>query len=179
MRILTEKDFIVMPWKNGQGTTTELFRIGSDLRISQAQVAGSCSFSLFPDCDRVLMQLSGNPMTLTHEGGTKKTLKLFEPYGFDGAVSTECALDGKASDFNVFFKKGIYTASLNYFLMESGQKFSVSQTKNAFVYILSGNVQVGAFRLQAHEALFNSPSAEAIPLFLTSDAAQIVVLIFS
>jgi environmental stress-induced protein Ves len=49
MPLLTQTDFVKMPWKNGQGVTTELFRLGEVLRISKAQVEGNCSFSLFPD----------------------------------------------------------------------------------------------------------------------------------
>jgi environmental stress-induced protein Ves len=179
MPLLTQTDFVKMPWKNGQGVTTELFRLGEVLRISKAQVEGNCSFSLFPDCYRILMQLSGNPMTLSHENGQKIELKRFQSYVFDGALKTDCQLVGKASDFNVFCKKGTLSAQLNCFKMERGQTFTVTHSQEVFLYLISGEVRFGESVIQSDEAFYQPKTQEPLPPVKALVPSQMILLIFS
>ena len=72
-RTIRHGDCPVMPWKNGQGSTTELAieppgaaLDGFDWRISIAELRGSGPFSTFPGYDRIIVQLDGPPMILTH-----------------------------------------------------------------------------------------------------------------
>ena len=64
-----------MPWKNGQGMTTELAVFpegagldGFDWRISMAEVAADGPFSAFPGISRTLVILEGAGMTLALAG---------------------------------------------------------------------------------------------------------------
>jgi environmental stress-induced protein Ves len=102
-----------MPWKNGLGTTTEIavHPDGAPLdafawRISIAEVAVSGPFSRFPGHDRILVQISGPPMTLSHEGQGEHRLSLLTPYAFAGELATYATLGHPpARDFNVMVRR--------------------------------------------------------------------------
>ena len=55
-KLLTQRQFVRMPWKNGKGKTLQLLRgedkQGLTFRISQATVAESGHFSDFTGLDR-------------------------------------------------------------------------------------------------------------------------------
>lgn len=107
IQTFTQKDFIEMPWKNGGGVTTELFRFNDTdhsflFRLSMAKVRSDGPFSSFPGIDRILFLLDGKGFHL--EGPTLKT-SLTEntpPLYFKGEDPINCTLiDGPCIDFNV------------------------------------------------------------------------------
>ena len=63
IRHLGPPDFRVMPWANGRGHTTEMWREDRDgallWRLSRAAVAEDGPFSLFAGVDRSLTVISG------------------------------------------------------------------------------------------------------------------------
>lgn len=103
----THKDFNEMPWKNGGGVTTELFRLNDSdnsfhFRLSMASVSSDGPFSSFPGIDRILLLLEGSGFHL--EGPTLKTSlkKDTPPLYFKGEDPINCTLiDGPCIDFNV------------------------------------------------------------------------------
>ena len=77
MRKWTAKDYRVMPWKNGGGSTTELAifpeTAGMDhfvWRLSTATVAQDGAFSHFTQIDRSLAVLTGTGLVLKTDAGT-------------------------------------------------------------------------------------------------------------
>lgn len=113
MRQYAKSDFKVMPWKNGQGITTELFRIEDDhqpdgflLRLSRAMVNSSGNFSMFPGIDRQILLLNGNGFNLTSPAFQKTIKKPFELFSFRGEDSIQCELlEGPCEDFNIMVKR--------------------------------------------------------------------------
>lgn len=113
-------DYIEMPWKNGGGITTELYRLPdpSDpfqflIRISQARVEQDGPFSLFPGIDRKLIVLKGNGCTLNFEDRVETLLpgKILE---FPGEAVISCSLiNGPLIDFNVMMARKFGSASLS------------------------------------------------------------------
>src|SRR4051812_9694313 len=101
-----------MPWKNGLGATTELavYPAGADLdgftwRLSIADLGASGPFSTFAGYDRILVQIEGAPMTLSHEGRGEHRLRLLTPYRFAGELVTHGALEAPpVRDFNVMVR---------------------------------------------------------------------------
>lgn len=98
-----------MPWKNGGGETWEIARDVEtddyDWRLSVAEVRQSGPFSAFPGYERIIVQLEGPPMRLTHPTGTKELGSLV-PYAFSGDLSTEGSVTSTARDFNVIYRRG-------------------------------------------------------------------------
>jgi environmental stress-induced protein Ves len=97
-----------MPWRNGQGTTTELARenaaspAGFLWRLSRADVTQDGPFSNFPGIDRTLLLLSGAGLKLEF---TNRNVVLNQPYQtarFAGDEPVECTLlNGPCKDFNI------------------------------------------------------------------------------
>jgi environmental stress-induced protein Ves len=103
---LTPSDYIRQPWKNGRGTTTELWRQERDgqllVRLSRAAVVEDGPFSLFPGIERNLTVLSGPGFRLTG-GGHDFRCEPLVPVAFPGDVAliaTE-TLAMQSDDFNV------------------------------------------------------------------------------
>lgn len=103
-----------MPWKNGSGTTTELFRISNAesffFRLSMAFVSTDGPFSHFPNIDRILMLIEGSGF---HLEGLNTSLKDFKtPLYFKGETAVNCTLiNGPCRDFNVMTDRS-YAKSL-------------------------------------------------------------------
>lgn len=124
LQALGPADFLKMPWKNGQGVTTELAvarRPGEDSfdwRISTATVAAPGPFSVFAGIDRSLAIVRGGTLTLNVEGRPDVTLTTGTPaYAFGGelAVSSTPALDTAGvpiDDFNVMTRRAEWQHTL-------------------------------------------------------------------
>ncbi|KRE24817.1 hypothetical protein ASE66_02440 [Bosea sp. Root483D1] len=115
MRIIRAADCLVMPWKNGGGTTTEIAVAPDgaslddfDWRISMAHVGQDGPFSSFPGIDRTLSVLTGAGITLAFGGGERVRLdRTSAPYPFaaDRAVNG-LLVDGAIDDLNVMSRRG-------------------------------------------------------------------------
>lgn len=120
--LLTQASRSVMPWKNGGGSTTEIyvFPPGADLasfdwRISLASIAASGPFSSFPDIDRSLSLVSGAGVDLyiddAAEQGEKSlavALRLgqTDTVQFRGEAKVDAQIvDGETLDFNVMTRR--------------------------------------------------------------------------
>lgn len=149
-----------MPWKNGGGVTTELFRLSDAnsedflLRISVAQVASSGPFSPFPNIDRHLLILNGNGCILNGN----HTLSVNSPvFSFPGELNINCELvDGSFSDFNVMIKRGWKQASL------SRKRISSCSIKGqGFVYLIDSEI---LYQLENETVSFNEQDCIEVSL---------------
>lgn len=107
-----------VPWKNGAGTTRELWArrdaAGEALiRISIAEIRGKQGFSSFPGIDRVILQLDGPPMVLTIDGHQHR-LKPLTPLAFAGEADVFCDADATepAHDLNLMCRRGSYLPAM-------------------------------------------------------------------
>lgn len=117
LQVLGPADFVKMPWKNGQGVTTELAvarragEDGFDWRISTATVANPGPFSVFAGIDRSLAIVRGGALTLNVEGRPDVTLTpRTPPYAFCGELAVSCtpaleAANVPIDDFNVMTRR--------------------------------------------------------------------------
>lgn len=115
MHIIRATDCLIMPWKNGGGSATEIAVAPEgaslsdfDWRISMADVASDGPFSLFPGIDRTLSVLSGNGIALSFAAGETVTLRPGSPpHAFAGdAPVTGRLIDGPITDLNVMTRRG-------------------------------------------------------------------------
>jgi environmental stress-induced protein Ves len=173
MRILPATDYLVMPWKNGQGATTEILRAPAgasldafDWRVSIATVGTDGPFSSFPEIDRTLTVLTGAGLALTLAGQPPIELTpRSAPLAFPGDVETSATLvSGPITDFNVMSRRGCWTHQVRRFDGEA----AVSVTSAATVilaFCASGAVVVagpyGSARLGPQDSLLAEPQAPA------------------
>ncbi len=157
LQALGPADFLKMPWKNGQGVTTELAvarrpgEDGFDWRISTATVAVPGPFSVFAGIDRSLAIVRGGTLTLNVEGRPDVTLTTrTAPYAFGGelAVSSTPALevDGvPIDDFNVMTRRDGWQHALTQHRLEGDAlSWALPTAADAlgFLYCAQGLVHV-------------------------------------
>ena len=115
MRIIRAADCLVMPWKNGGGTTTEIAVAPEgaslndfDWRISMAHVGQDGPFSSCPGIDRTLSVLTGAGITLAFGDGERVRLdRGSAPYPFAADRAVDGVLvDGPIDDLNVMSRRG-------------------------------------------------------------------------
>jgi hypothetical protein len=112
MRHLTPADYACQPWKNGRGTTTELWRQEQDgrllVRLSRAAVVEDGPFSVFPGIERNLTVLSGPGFRLAG-GGLDFRCEPLVPVAFPGDVALHATetLGMRSDDFNVMTARAL------------------------------------------------------------------------
>ncbi len=159
MRRFTPADYRVMPWKNGGGTTTELYmEPGADAgflwRVSIADVAADGPFSTFTSYDRHIMAIEGSGMILN--GGPDGPIEVnpkFVPRGFSGDWPIVSRLiSGPVRDFNLMSWRESVESSL--ICPEISIPYGLGEAGAAtFAYLLEGELDVGDQGLSAGESL--------------------------
>ncbi len=172
----------VMPWKNGGGSTTEIYADPSsqdfDWRISMAKINSNGPFSLFPGIERIIMNLSGPHIKLQHENGNSVLLKALEPYNFSGERETFATMltKGEATDFNVMTKDNKVKATLS---VERGRYPVLDNAHEIadiiFIYVLSGAITTNIWSslISADESLV-IPTTKIKKLALETTLAETV-----
>ena len=121
MILLKPQDYAVMPWKNGLGSTTEIYRMDGpdgamDWRVSIAEVATAGPFSNFAGYDRHIMVIAGAGMVL-HGGpdGPVDVSPAYRPCTFSGDWPVSARLiDGPVKDFNLIARRSSHSARLEF-----------------------------------------------------------------
>jgi uncharacterized protein len=109
---LISADYTRQPWKNGRGTTTELWRLERDghllVRLSRAAVVEDGPFSVFPGIERSLTVLSGPGFRLSG-GGLDFRCDPLVPVAFPGDVPLQATgtLGMQSDDFNVMTTRAL------------------------------------------------------------------------
>ena len=107
-----------MPWRNGQGSTTELIRRdvpgeeGFVWRLSMAAVVEDGPFSSFGGYHRTLVLLEGAGMTLSYDDNNADVLDhAFQMAQFEGGLTTHAKLhNGAIKDFNIMTRSAFCRA---------------------------------------------------------------------
>ncbi len=149
-RILSRLEFVDMPWKNGRGHTSEIFRIDANgrmvFRISSAEVSASGEFSDFSDYDRSLVNIGAGEMFLTHgETSVSSHGEPLLPLGvahFDGGIRTHCRVSEATRDLNIFCDRNTYFASTVVRTLITPEFLPVPALSNTFIFVVTGSLVV-------------------------------------
>lgn len=181
IRLLRSADYSRQAWKNGGGTTEEIFR--EDLpngdvafRLSIAAVERDGPFSTFPGIDRTIMLLAGHGMILDHKGvGSHRLDRLFAPHAFSGDVETDCRLiDGPCRDLNLMVRRSIASGSVSVMDMSAGSMVSGLPKDVRLLHILSGVIAVNEFAARAGDTL--ALEEGAAPSIRTSEPVRLALI---
>lgn len=146
-RVLRSSDYHRMPWKNGGGTTTEIWKaISPDgemlWRLSIADVASDGPFSEFPGIDRWIMLIEGNGMELTIDGQVRRIADPFEPFAFSGDARTDChLLAGPIRDFNLMMARSYASGGLRISRIVANETLPLAENIGA-LHVLSGRIEI-------------------------------------
>lgn len=120
-----------------------------DWRLSIAEIERDCAFSVFPGCDRQLVLLSGNGMTLAFDdgaAGTTEAVDVLPPHGraaFAGERPLHCRLlDGPTHDFNVMVRRDRWSARVLHRPLVGSMVFFAEAGVTWAIYLLSGGARI-------------------------------------
>ena len=159
MRIIRPAEYRVMPWKNGGGTTTEIFVSPNgtapfNWRVSIATVNEDGPFSTFNGYERHIMVLSGAGMTLDVEGRGKFSLGPLNPFTFSGDAEVNGSLlSGPVLDFNLMVRRDFGRGILRVMDCSAGHKIG-SDHSLQFIHVLQGKFEIGNDRLQPNDSFY-------------------------
>ena len=146
-RVLRSSDYQRMPWKNGGGITTEIWKaISPDgemlWRLSIADVASDGPFSEFPGIDRWIMLIEGKGMELAIDGQVRRIADSFEPFAFSGDARTDCRLlAGPIRDFNLMMARSYASGGLRISRLVANEALPLAENIAA-LHVLNGRIEL-------------------------------------
>lgn len=159
MKIFKSENYIVMPWKNKLGVTSEIAIYPTqakfqdenfDWRISSAKIQNKNQFSVFTGYDRLLIVIKGNGLILN-----SCELKPLEPIHFKGEENILCDLvNNEALDLGVIYKRNQFSAKMNVLKFQSGLKSTIkNETGTSFVFCVSGKLKFNNSTVNTFDAV--------------------------
>ncbi len=165
------------PWKNGGGTTLELFALPRgatletfSLRLSRARVERAGPFSRFPGVDRSLVLLAGEGLQLRFgpsggvgDGAAGEELRLATraaPLVFAGERAVEATLLGGAvEDLNVMTRRSELRHELAW-LQVRGRAQLARRGRHLALVVVEGRLAVDGVSLVAGEAVMSAGATD-------------------
>jgi environmental stress-induced protein Ves len=144
--IVRPEDWIAMPWKNGRGTTHQIWKDADPftIRFSVAEVSADGPFSQFEGIDRVIALLEGKGFELRGPM-TRRCTDVGGPFAFRGEDRYDChLLDGPVRDFNLMTARARWHADVH-------RTSSAELRANDFAFALTDGVRVGTSALGRHD----------------------------
>jgi environmental stress-induced protein Ves len=185
-RHLTPADYKRMPWKNGQGSTTELIAATNgegafDWRLSIAEVGQSGPFSDFSGYDRFITLIEGAGMTLSFNGRMERRIdKPYAPLPFDGGWQTDCILiDGPLRDFNLMVARHWGYAAMAILRPAAGEACELGVAPVTLLHVFDGAAAVEIGDAKYHLATGDTLCLENAPdSRLLTDRGAILAAIY-
>ena len=187
--LLGPAQFKTQQWKNGGGSTLELYKHPNhgdyDIRLSIATVSASGPFSKFPGYLRTIIQLEGVPMNLRHPDlGQSKVLERHSPYLFDGEAVTDCDVIGSARDFNIIYKK-TSTVETSVMTLQAHEKSILpGNASRSFVFcvegsIMAANLEIDSSLISENELciLTRGEASKQVVMTAGNDGATLIVVL--
>lgn len=145
-------------WKNGGGWTREILRSPKEgewqWRVSVAEVGSDGPFSPFPGCDREIVLLAGQGMTLDFDDG--ESYRLQPPHGrlrFPGERPLSARpVEGPTLDFNLIWKREAIDAQLLHRPIVGSMLFFGEPSVSWLLYVLAGQARTPAGLLEVGDA---------------------------
>lgn len=171
LEIFKKSDFKIMPWKNGGGITTEIFKIPSKksesflFRLSLANISMDGPFSAFLNIDRILVLINGSGLHLKGDDRNIELNKLLTPLHFRGEEIFFCSLlNGPCVDFNIMTDR-------NY----ANSTFSLIHPENNAVMNFQANCDLKFIYDIGNEILYKLERSDFCNLSATKDFPLIVI----
>ncbi len=187
IKLISKQSYQVMPWKNGQGTTSEIaiFPEGSSVstgdflwRVSLAKVQSSGPFSKFEGFDRKLVIVDGDEIKLN-----QKALLPLEVFSFSGEDDIQANLSaGPITDLGIISNRELFRSDMRVFSnIETPLILRLEEESTSFLFNVNAPARVNTLdknsktELKRGETLkiTHEPEIEITPL----DQSTTLVLI--
>ena len=159
MHIIHPGKYKVMPWKNGGGSTTEIYVCPEgvnefDWRVSIATVNEDGPFSTFIGYERHIMTLAGEGMRFEVEGRGRFDLEPFKPFAFSGDVQVSGSLlNGPVLDFNLMVRRDFGRGILSVLDCSAGHRLGSGQSLH-LVHVLEGECEIGDDHVSPNDSFY-------------------------
>ncbi len=146
---LPRSSYTLKPWKNGLGTTEEIYvhPEGSDeflFRISMAVLSTSGPFSIYPGIDRSLILLEGKSIRLN-----ERSVPLLSPVSFPGEEEIVATIEGQGCDLNLMCRRGKVSGKIQVF---SGEAAFPEDADLCLIFALAESMTAGALHLGKYDS---------------------------
>ena len=156
--LIKESDHQKMPWKNQQGTTSQILispkgsslaKLDFDYRLSSAPIKSAGPFSPFPGYQRILLPVSGAGFVLNgHPYAT------FEVAHFSGDEETYCELLKKeVTDLGLIYHPDRISANVRVLHLPFPLTLTLEPEKTYLCHLLSGQLAVQGKEVAINETL--------------------------
>ncbi|WP_425889345.1 HutD family protein [Aeromonas veronii] len=156
--LIKESDHQKMPWKNQQGTTSQILispkgsslaKLDFDYRLSSAPIKSAGPFSPFPSYQRILLPVSGAGFVLNgHPYAT------FEVAHFSGDEETYCELLKKeVTDLGLIYHPDRISANVRVLNLPFPLTLTLEPEKTYLCHLLSGQLAVQGKEVAINETL--------------------------
>ncbi|HUY11490.1 MAG TPA: HutD family protein [Candidatus Dormibacteraeota bacterium] len=184
MRAIAGIDCPEVPWRNGLGTTRELFAT-PNLRVSLAHERADAAFSDFTGWSRTIVPL-GDGLELSFEDGRRVALTSGRPFEFDGGLVVHSVVRTPLDAFNVMSRRVALEHRVD--ALDAVTQRSVAARCAQLLYVVQGVVTIAELELQAGvlaiateseleldcSRLALSPDAVALAIFTAGRSAAAV-----
>lgn len=138
MQLLKMSDYIIMPWKNGLGTTAQIaVAPDNQWRISAATVKKPNPFSEFKGCQRLLTIWRGSGLLLNDYELLPGIV-----YKFSGETPIMCKnLSPEVIDLGVIYRPEKVAATMNVLSMTESKNLILTKGLN-FIFCAEGRFQI-------------------------------------
>lgn len=187
-RLIAPSDCTIMPWKNGQGQTTEIDCVSpSDnatapylWRLSIADIAVSGPFSTFDGYDRISLPIAGDGIRLTLDGQSHVIRSFDSPLRYPGDTETGCELLGSPiRNFNLIHHRARTCGEMT--VLRQGQTLPLRPDDGRVFYIHAIGDPVGTacgnWKVPAGSTLRVTGFADPIDLVCGAGSLAIVVTV--
>lgn len=157
IKLLTKSDYKKSTWKNGQGTTEEIFiypetaQFSHDpfwFRISSALIQSENDFSIFQGYQRLLTVIDGQGLDLNGE-----VLNLDQILKFSGSESINCKpLNSSVIDLGLIFNDQLVDAEMQ--LLQFGDLQMELDPKSFYFIFCSEGLIMAPMKVKRFETLF-------------------------
>jgi environmental stress-induced protein Ves len=145
-RLLRDADRRDVPWRNGHGTTRDVF-VEEGARISLARLDRDAPFSAFPGFDRTILLAEGDGFVLRFADRECRLDRRFDPLVFAGEETPDARLiGGSCRALNVMTERGRARHSVE--IARSG----MLHAPGALLVVLEGEARLGDVRLRRFDA---------------------------
>ncbi|HEX4442384.1 MAG TPA: HutD family protein [Galbitalea sp.] len=181
--ILPALDRVVVPWKNGNGTTQQVAISPAtatidnfDWRVSVATISGDSPFSQFEGVSRWIMPLDPEGFTMRVEGETTR-LADREAFAFNGG-STVRAIKVRpgALDLSLMVRNSIARGSLLALVVQDETAIAAGPNESVVIVVLEGSPSVDETVLEILDAIELPSGSDVV---LAGDAVVAIARITS
>ncbi|MGZ3775360.1 MAG: HutD/Ves family protein [Pseudobdellovibrionaceae bacterium] len=171
IQLIKSSAYKVMPWKNGQGVTSQIdiFPEGSDFsrgdflwRISSANLQASSEFSQFPGYSRYLAILKGEGLLLN-----ERPLLQGDVLYFEGEEVISAKIIGNpVMDLGIIFRRDSVISSMSFEKLSPGTVTQLKLSKNiAYIFCKQSSFKLNEEKVEEGDCIkvVNEDTVEIVP----------------